>query len=206
MKDKALPREPAAGDRAQPNGLLANSRLQSKSDFAAFISLGANLGDREATLVQALRALADEALPLSRFSGIYETEPVGAKDQPDFLNMVAEISPAKAPLALLQRLQIIEQRLGRVRHERWGARTIDLDLLCIEGISSWRDEKLVLPHPRLHHRRFVLVPFAEIAPDFFISAIGATVSELLQTCKDPHAVRLYRRAADVHRFMRKAQS
>lgn len=169
------------------------------------MSLGANLGDREENLIRALQALRGGGIRLSRCSGIYETEPVGREEQPDFLNMVARITTLLPPLQLLSRLQEIEQRLGRIRHERWGARTIDLDLLCMQGLT-WQDERLSLPHPRLHERRFVLVPFAEIAAEYVVPGTGATVQELLQACRDQHQVRPCCSAEQVQLRMRKARA
>ena len=171
----------------------------------AFLSLGANLGDREENLIRALQALRGRGIRLGRLSGLYETEPVGREEQPDFLNMVVWLTTLLPPLQLLTRMQEIEQQLGRVRHERWGARTIDLDLLCMGGLI-WRDERLVLPHPRLHERRFVLVPFAEIAADYEVPGTGATVKELLRDCRDPHRVRLCWSAEQVQLRMRKARA
>jgi len=171
----------------------------------AFLSLGANLGDREENLIRALQALRGRGIRLGRLSGLYETEPVGREEQPDFLNMVVRLTTLLPPLQLLTRMQEIEQQLGRVRHERWGARTIDLDLLCMGGLI-WRDERLVLPHPRLHERRFVLVPFAEIAADYEVPGTGATVKELLRDCRDPHRVRLCWSAEQVQLRMRKARA
>ena len=169
-----------------------------------FISLGANLGDREAYLIQALRSLTSRENRLGCLSSMYETAPVGNEEQPDFLNMVAQVFSTLPPLEFLSYLQAIEQKLGRVRHEPWGPRTIDLDLLCF-GDQIWCDSQLTLPHPRLHRRRFVLVPFAEIAADFFVTGLEATVQELLRMCKDPHAVRLHRSAKSVQRRLRKAR-
>lgn len=163
----------------------------------AFIGMGSNLGDREAMLAAALAALEREGLSISRRSSIYETAAVGLEEQPDFLNMVIGLEPAPAPPALLQQLMRIEAQLGRRRTIRWGARSIDLDLLCIAGIASWRTQELILPHPRLHERRFVLVPLDEIAADFYIEGLGATVHELLLNCPDSHAVRRFGRAENV---------
>lgn len=163
----------------------------------AFIGMGSNLGDREAMLNTALAALAREGLSISRCSSIYETAPVGLHEQPDYLNMVVALEPAPAPPALLQQLLRIEAQLGRRRTIRWGARCIDLDLLCIEGIAGWNEPNLILPHPRLHERRFVLLPLDEIAADFFIEGLGMTVHELLLNCPDSHAVRRYGRAENV---------
>jgi 2-amino-4-hydroxy-6-hydroxymethyldihydropteridine diphosphokinase len=142
-----------------------------------FLSLGANLGDREGTLREALRHLA--ALPETRLvavSSISETPPWGKTDQPAFLNMAVEIATAFSPEALLDELHAIEQAFGRARAERWGPRTLDIDILVYTGEE--RDTaQLRLPHPWLTRRRFVLAPLAEIAPALCVH--GKTVSAWL---------------------------
>ena len=131
----------------------------------AYLGLGSNLGDRRGRLVEALRGLAaTTAISVVRGSSVYESKPVGLLEQPDFLNMVVEVKTAHTPLALLAACLAIEAQLGRERRERWGPRTIDLDVLAYEKLS-WSDDRLVLPHPRMQERGFVLTPLAEIAPD-----------------------------------------
>src|SRR5436309_14726849 len=130
----------------------------------AYVSLGSNLGDRAGNLVLAVRGMMHAALSVTCLSSIYETEPVGEIKQPPFLNMVAEVgNPLPAPEQLMARLLRIEFLLGRTREVKDGPRTIDLDLLLYGEIES-NTEFLMLPHPRLHERRFVLEPFVEIAP------------------------------------------
>ncbi|MDZ4655403.1 MAG: 2-amino-4-hydroxy-6-hydroxymethyldihydropteridine diphosphokinase [Coriobacteriia bacterium] len=131
----------------------------------AFIGLGANLGDRLNTLTQALRLV--EVLPDTRVvcvSHVYETAPWGVTDQPDFANAVAHIRTPLAADDLLVRLQDIETTLGRVRAERYGARTIDLDILLF-GDEEWASPTLTVPHPRLLEREFAVVPLLEISPE-----------------------------------------
>lgn len=142
----------------------------------AYIGLGSNVGDRKATLEAALRQLA----PL-RVSEILETEPWGLAGQPLFLNAVAEIDTPLPPAELLDRLLALEQDLGRVRGERWGPRTLDLDLLLYGG-QVIRTEALAVPHPRLAERRFVLEGLAELCPDEPIPGLGKTVRQLLEVC------------------------
>ncbi len=128
----------------------------------AFLSLGANLGDRAASLRAAREALA--ALPETRFvaaSGVYETAPQDLRDQPPFLNQVVCLETALAPRDLLRRCQAIEDAAGRVRGVRFGPRTLDVDILLLEGIAS-ADPELTLPHPRLWSRAFALVPLADL--------------------------------------------
>jgi len=128
----------------------------------AFLSLGANLGDRAASLRAAREALA--ALPATRVlaaSPVYETAPQGLEDQAWFLNQVVCVETGLEPLELLRRCQAIEQRAGRVREARFGPRTLDVDILMVEGVES-DDPRLTLPHPRLWRRAFVVVPLADL--------------------------------------------
>jgi 2-amino-4-hydroxy-6-hydroxymethyldihydropteridine diphosphokinase len=153
-----------------------------------FIALGSNLGDRAGWLRQAREKLSElSAVELLRASAVYETAPVGKTDQPAFLNQVIEIRTTLAPEALLAQLLHIEAELGRVRNERWGPRLIDLDLLAF-GNRQARTRRLALPHPELQRRRFVLEPWAEIAPEFEVSGLKATVNELLRRCPDESRV------------------
>ena len=156
----------------------------------AFIGLGSNLGDRIANLRRAVDALErDGAVDVVAVSSAYETEPVGGPSQPDYLNAVAEISTTLTPRALLERCLGIEDALGRDRatEERWGPRVVDLDVLLIEDVTV-DEPDLIVPHPRMAERAFVLVPLAEIAPEETIPGRGPVRSirdRLLVT----HAVR-----------------
>jgi 2-amino-4-hydroxy-6-hydroxymethyldihydropteridine diphosphokinase len=144
----------------------------------AFVGLGANLGDRERTIREALRLLdADEDVTVAALSTLRETDPVGVVDQPRFLNGVAALDTELAPRALLDLLLDVERALGRVRAERWGPRTIDLDLL-LYGDAVVDRPGLTVPHPRLHERRFVLEPLSELAPELEVPGRG-TVADLL---------------------------
>jgi 2-amino-4-hydroxy-6-hydroxymethyldihydropteridine diphosphokinase len=139
----------------------------------AYIGLGANVGDREATIEAALAALPG----LVAVSRLRETDPVGVVDQPAFLNGVARLETELAPRRLLETLLAIERSLGRERRERWGPRTIDLDLL-LSGSEVLDEPALTVPHPRLHERRFVLEPLAELDPGLVVPGRGP-VGELL---------------------------
>lgn len=128
----------------------------------AYIALGSNIGDREALLKEALCRLdAREGIVIDRVSAVYETDPVGYADQPAFLNMAAAVLTVREPLELLREMLAVEQELGRVREFRNGPRTIDLDLLLMDGIRM-DTEPLTLPHPRMMERAFVLVPLREV--------------------------------------------
>jgi len=149
-----------------------------------FIALGSNLGDRAGWLHKAREKLGEStAVKIVRVSAIYETAPIGKIDQPAFLNQVIEIRSQLSPENLLARLLQIERELGRERNERWGPRNIDLDLLAY-GEHQRQTAPLKLPHPELQHRRFVLAPWAEIAPEFEVLGLNATVKALLQRCND----------------------
>jgi 2-amino-4-hydroxy-6-hydroxymethyldihydropteridine diphosphokinase len=139
----------------------------------AYVGLGSNLGDRRAIFASALDALGPR-----RVSRILETEPWGRADQPRFLNAVAELDTDLEPEALLARLMDVEARHGRIRTERWGPRTLDLDLL-LYGDRAVSAPGLTVPHPRLAERRFVLEALAELAPDLRVPGADRTVRELL---------------------------
>ena len=145
----------------------------------AFVALGSNLGDTQAHLRLALEALA--RLPQTRLvaqSRLYRTPPWGVLDQPPVLNAAVELETALAPHALLDELSAIEQAAGRLREgERWGPRTLDLDLLHVDGVVL-NDARLTLPHPRIAERAFVLLPLAELAPELDLPGQGRVASLL----------------------------
>ena len=144
----------------------------------AYVGLGANLGPREVTLLRAADLLAAaDGVEVVAVSQLRETEPVGLVEQPPFLNGAVAIDTSLTPRALLDLMLEIERSLGRVRGERWGPRTIDLDLLAY-GDERVDEEGLHVPHPRLHERRFALEPLAELDPELEIPGLG-TVSELI---------------------------
>ena len=139
-----------------------------------FIGLGGNLGDPRAAMRAALAVLAgDPAIHLARVSSLYRTPPWGRLDQPDFLNAVAELRTTLPPRSLLRLCLSAEASLHRVRDERWGPRSIDLDILLYDDLDI-DEEGLRVPHPRMLERAFVLVPLAEIAPDLVIGGRTAT--------------------------------
>jgi 2-amino-4-hydroxy-6-hydroxymethyldihydropteridine diphosphokinase len=133
----------------------------------AFIGLGSNLGDRRAHLRRAVERLQSHG-DLDGVSDVYETEPVGGPEQGPYLNVVVALATVDPPRRLLERCQELEAEAGRVRTVRWGPRTLDADVLWVEGENLDEDD-LVVPHPRMWERRFVLAPLAELAPDLVTS-------------------------------------
>ncbi|HMG73538.1 MAG TPA: 2-amino-4-hydroxy-6-hydroxymethyldihydropteridine diphosphokinase [Pyrinomonadaceae bacterium] len=155
----------------------------------AYVSLGSNLGDRGGNLLLAVRGMMEAALCVTRLSSIYETEPVSEVEQTPFLNMVAEVGKPLPPAEqMMARLLRIEWLLGRTRDVKDGPRTLDLDLLLYGEVQS-HTEFLTLPHPRMHERRFVLEPLAEIAPRLVHPTLKRTASELLESVNDQSAVK-----------------
>ncbi|GIU88916.1 MAG: 2-amino-4-hydroxy-6-hydroxymethyldihydropteridine diphosphokinase [Acidimicrobiia bacterium] len=131
----------------------------------AYLGLGSNLGDRLAHLQEALdRIASNDAVTVVAVSAVYETAPVGGPPQDDYLNAVVAIDTALEPYELLDLAQDCERAAHRVRAERWGPRTLDVDVLCYEGVRL-DDERLTLPHPRMHERGFVLAPLRDVAPE-----------------------------------------
>jgi 2-amino-4-hydroxy-6-hydroxymethyldihydropteridine diphosphokinase len=155
----------------------------------AYLSLGSNLGDRDGHLEEARQVIRNTFLPV-RFSRLYETEPVDLKDQPWFLNQVAEVFTDLAPGTLLEWARLLEKGMGRQRDVPKGPRTLDVDILLYDDQVHF-SEDLLLPHPRLHLRRHVLVPLAELAPDKALPGLGLTVLEALGKVEDKAEVRVY---------------
>lgn len=155
----------------------------------AYLGLGSNLGDRLATLQGARQALAQApGVNLRASSALYETAPVGGPEQGPYLNAVLEVETDLAPPALLELCLEVEQRFGRRRTAHWGPRTCDIDLLLC-GALMLEEPQLILPHPRLHQRRFVLAPLAELAPQLRHPLLGRTVTTLLDALGDDQQIR-----------------
>lgn len=142
-----------------------------------FISIGSNQGNREEYCRKALEEI-DLFSDIIKSSSIYETEPVDYENQPDFLNAAVKITTDYSPHKLLNKLKEIEYRLGRERSVKWGPRYLDLDIIFY-GQLIVNDNDLIIPHPRAHLRKFVLVPVCEIDPDFIYPGLEMTVSQVL---------------------------
>jgi len=154
-----------------------------------FIALGSNIGDRAGYLSAALRGL-DTLGELIAASSIYETEPLGPSVQP-FLNQVISLQTELSPQDLLRQLKHIEKKLGRKARGHWAAREIDLDILLFGSVSMWQPD-LQIPHAELAHRRFVLAPLTEIAPELSHPALGLSMRELLNCCPDSLSVKKWK--------------
>ena len=149
--------------------------------ISAYLGLGSNLEHPLQQLQTAIKAIEElESVCVDKLSSFYATKPVGPQDQPDYVNAVARIETSYAPLELLDALQEIEQQQGRVRDgERWGPRTLDLDILLYDD-EVIDHPRLIVPHPEIQNRAFVLYPLSEIAPDLYIPKLGE-LKELLKS-------------------------
>jgi 2-amino-4-hydroxy-6-hydroxymethyldihydropteridine diphosphokinase len=162
----------------------------------AVLALGSNLGDRATMLQGAVDAILESpAVTGIAVSPVYETAPVGGPDQPDYLNAVLLLDTELPALALLERAQAVEETFGRIRRERHGARTLDVDVIAL-GDEVRTDSVLSLPHPRAHERAFVLMPLADVAPDLVLPGRGQ-VSALVAALPDQASSAGVRKRDDV---------
>lgn len=153
-----------------------------------FLILGGNLGEREKNLAKALEKIVGAGAVIKHISSVYETEPWGVAGQPNYYNMVVEILTSLDAEPLMRTILNIEEDMGRVRTEKYNARTIDIDILLFndEVIDS---ETVQIPHPRMQERRFVLEPLSEIAPDLIHPSLHKSINALLEACTDPNKVK-----------------
>ena len=155
----------------------------------AYVGLGSNIGDKAGNILRALDILSQsDGIKATKVSSFYETEPIGYEDQDWFINAVVQIETTFSPEELLSAFKKVEQIMGRKNTIRWGPRKIDLDLLMYDQLC-FESPGLVIPHPRLHERSFVLVPLAEIAPDLFHPIQKKTIAELLAELQSQKTVR-----------------
>ena len=154
--------------------------------ITAYIGIGSNIGDKTANCQTAIEQLA-EAGRITAVSSFYYTEPVGYKEQEDFINAVATLETGRSPVELLAICHAIEDRLGRRRTVRWGPRTVDLDILLYGDLVVSRLD-LVIPHPLMAMRKFVLAPLVEIAPAVMHPVLNKTMLQLLGELQNSHTV------------------
>ncbi len=150
------------------------------------LMIGGNLGDREQLIKEALHGLV-EIGKIEMQSSIYETEAWGDASEMGYLNQAVVVRTNRSPIEFLRSVQQIENRLGRVRKEKWGDRTMDIDIIYVDDLV-YHDEDLTLPHPMMAERNFVLVPLVEILPDYIHPIFGVSNRELLRRCKDGRKV------------------
>lgn len=148
-----------------------------------FLLLGSNLGSRQVYLQKAIGLIEQEIAPLTKTSGIYETQSWGKTDEPDYLNQVIQLKTELPAQTVLERILNIETMLGRKRDVKLGARIIDIDILFY-GVNIINEAGLVVPHPELHNRRFTLEPLAELAPEFIHPVLKKNILELKRELKD----------------------
>ncbi len=176
---------------------MKDERLPLYSEYAGlkkgytYLLLGSNLGDREKFLEEAILLLSEKAGKIISWSSVYETEPWGFETQNSFLNRVILVQTDLMPEELLHVILEIERVMGRKRvKEGYDSRIIDIDILFYDDLISHTDD-LTIPHPRMHLRRFTLIPMEEIAPDFMHPLLRKTMSELLKDCEDQGKASLY---------------
>ncbi|KAB7704288.1 2-amino-4-hydroxy-6-hydroxymethyldihydropteridine diphosphokinase [Bacillus aerolatus] len=158
----------------------------------AFLSLGTNIEDRDANLQLALRSLrSHEEIKIEKLSSIYETDPVGYTDQAAFLNMAVQLATSLSAEALLELCLSIEQQLGRIREFKWGPRIIDLDILLYNQ-DNIKSEKLIVPHPRMCERAFVLIPLVEIDSTICFPGTDIPLEDALSSVQERKGVRLWK--------------
>jgi len=142
-----------------------------------YLHTGSNIGDRYEQLAEAIEHIEQEIGKVTAASTICETEPWGNTDQPNFFNQALEVETDYEPLDILDKIHKIEERMGRVRTQKWAKRNIDIDLIFY-GNEIFKSEKLTVPHPHMHERNFVLIPIMEIAGEFVHPELGETIEEL----------------------------
>ena len=171
--------------------ILLNNNI--KPMKKAFLGLGSNLGNREEILSEAIKMIGESLGKIISTSSLYETEPWGFKSDLKFLNMVLCIETEHTPSGLIARILKIESQLGRIRCESQNSsRKIDIDILLYDN-EIIDEEALIIPHPRMHERKFVLVPLCEIAPEVVHPVLKKSMVVLLKECKDKCKVKIYQR-------------
>ena len=153
-----------------------------------YLLLGSNLGDRELYLERAVQLISEKVGVVIAKSAVYETEPWGNTNQPGFLNLALGVDTQLSPFELLETVLEIERMLGRIRHEKWGSRLIDIDIILYGDEIITVDDQLQIPHSEMQNRKFVLEPLAEIAPNLIHPILRKTITEILTTLTDTLSV------------------
>lgn len=164
--------------------------MEESNKNTVFLSLGSNLGDRKINIENAKEFICDQIGDINESSSIYESEAWGLKDQKDFLNSIVMVSTELDPLSVLEECLIIESVMGRERIVKWGPRNIDIDIIYYNN-QIINNIDLVVPHPRMHDRRFVLIPLMELASQLKHPIFGTSTQQLLKNCNDSSKVTLY---------------
>ncbi len=166
--------------------MMLNKALECST---AYLLLGGNLGDREGNLKRAVELLNEKIGKVTAVSSLYETAAWGKTDQPAFLNQAVALQTNLSALEVLDHALTIEQELGRVRKDKWGERLIDIDLILFGDEIINVPDKLQVPHPHMQHRKFVMEPLAEIAPDVIHPILGETILAMSRNIEDPLEVK-----------------
>lgn len=175
-------------------------KKESRKTHKAAVGIGSNVGDRLANIRRSLHLASERVGPVISKSGVYESPPWGVTDQPRFLNACAVFETEMSPYDLLTEFKEVESVIGRIERGRWGPREIDLDLILYDGLD-FSGSFLTVPHAGMHERAFVLIPLAEIAPDWLHPRIGSTVQELAESVRANGPADVANGPADVVRIV-----
>ncbi|OIJ20495.1 2-amino-4-hydroxy-6-hydroxymethyldihydropteridine diphosphokinase [Anaerobacillus alkalidiazotrophicus] len=163
------------------------------NENTVYLSIGSNMGDRLSFLKYAAKSMKEDVnISITRYSSIYETAPIGYTDQDNFLNMVIELKTSYSPLQLLSRTQKIQDNAGREYNIRWGPRTLDLDILLYNQ-ENIKMEQLIVPHPRMFERSFVIIPLREVNPVLYFPSIEKSIDAVYEELRDKEGVYLWKK-------------